>query len=123
MKKLSLIIVPILLLVFLVSCNIGETIEGFKPNEIIVVRLDIEDDIEIEKIILYSNYGTDSILKNEIGERRTINLKTPQKGEGLFSICVFTSANHLCSEQSYVEGGYRPTIKLKNGEFEFVKWF
>jgi hypothetical protein len=108
----------------LTACNSDDKIEGYKSHEILVVKLDIEDDLTIEKITLRSSYGqfTDSILRNEIGNKKTIKLKCPQKGEGTFSICVFTNKDTICSKDSYIEGGYRPRLKLKNNKFETVEW-
>ena len=108
----------------LTSCNSDDKIEGYKSHEILVVKLDIEDDLTIEKITLRSSYGrfTDSILRNELGNKKTIKLKCPQKGEGTFSICVFTNKDTICSKDSYIEGGYRPRLKLKNNKFETVEW-
>jgi hypothetical protein len=108
----------------LTACNSDDKIEGYKSHEILVVKLDIEDDLTIEKITLRSSYGrfTDSILRNELGNKKTIKLKCPQKGEGTFSICVFTNKDTICSKDSYIEGGYRPRLKLKNNKFETVEW-
>jgi hypothetical protein len=108
----------------LTACNSDDKIEGYKSHEILVVKLDIEDDLTIEKITLRSSYGqvTDSILRNEIGNKKTIKLKCPQKGEGTFSICVFTNKDTICSKDSYIEGGYRPRLKIINNKFETVEW-
>ncbi|HRP90157.1 MAG TPA: hypothetical protein PKX92_08960 [Edaphocola sp.] len=108
----------------LTACNSDEKIEGYTSHEILVVTLDIEEDLTIEKITLRSSFGlyTDSILGKEIGNKTTIKLKCPQKGEGTFSICVFTNKDTLCSQDSYIEGGYRPRLKLKNNKFETLKW-
>jgi hypothetical protein len=108
----------------LTACNSDDKIEGYKSHEILVVKLEIEDDLTIEKITLRSSYGrfTDSILRNELGNKKTIKLKCPQKGEGTFSICVFTNKDTICSKDSYIEGGYRPRLKLKNNKFETVEW-
>lgn len=109
----------------LLSCKSSDKIEGYKSNEILVVKLDIEDDLTIEKITLRSSYGqfTDSILRKEIGNEKAFKLKCPQKGEGTFSICVFTNQDTLCSKGTYIEGGYRPRLKLKNKKFEMLEWF
>jgi len=108
----------------LTACNSDEKIKGYKSNEILVVKLEIEDNLPIEKITLHSSYRQfiDSISKHEIGNNKTIKLKCPQKGEGTFSICVFTNKDTICSKKSYIEGGYRPELKLKNKKFETVKW-
>jgi hypothetical protein len=108
----------------LTACSSDDKIEGYKSHEILVVKLDIEDDLPIEKITLRSSYGqfTDSISRQEIGNKKTIKLKCPQKGEGTFSICVFTNKDTICSKDSYIEGGYRPRLKLKNNKFETVEW-
>jgi uncharacterized protein YcfL len=74
----------------LTACNSEDKIEGYESHEILVVKLDIEDDLTIEKITFRSSYGqfTDSILQNEIGNKKTFKLNCPQKGEGTFSICI-----------------------------------
>lgn len=107
------------------ACNSNEKIEGYKSNELLVVTLEIEDSLAIEKVTLKSSYGpfTDSISRNEIGNKTTIILKCPQKGEGTFSICVFTKDDTLCLKESYVEGGYRPKLKLKDHKFETIEEF
>jgi|GEM_PF-1930832 len=124
MRKIIFRLLVLITATALTACNSDEKIEGYKSHEILVVTLDIEDDLTIEKITLRSSYGqfTDSILRQEIGNKKTIKLKCPQKGEGLFSICVFTNKDTLCSKDSYIEGGYRPRLKLKNNKFETVEW-
>lgn len=111
-------------LFILTSCNSDDKIKGYKSHEILVVKLDIEDDLTIEKITLRSSYGqfTDSILGTEIRNKKCIKLKCPQRGEGTYSICVFTNKDTLCSKNSYIEGGYRPILKLKNNKFETIEW-
>ncbi|MBK8984434.1 MAG: hypothetical protein IPM38_19470 [Ignavibacteria bacterium] len=125
MKKL---LIRYLLIVFtsaFIGCDSDEKIENYKSHEILIVTLEIEDDTAIEKVTLQSSHGqfTDSILQNEIGNNKSIKLKCPQKGEGTFSICVFTKEDTLCSEESYAEGGYRPKLKLKDNKFETLEWF
>lgn len=88
-----------------------------------VVTLDIADDIDVKQIILTASGGRDIITRNQIDNKRKVKLKTPQRGEGTFSICVFTETDTLCSQDSYIEGGYRPKLELKNREFKTVKWF
>ncbi len=124
MSKIFLRLLVLISATALTACNSDDKIEGYKSHEILVVKLDIEDDLTIEKITLRSSYGqfTDSILRNEIGNKKTIKLKCPQKGEGTFSICVFTNKDTICSKDSYIEGGYRPRLKLKNNKFETVEW-
>ncbi len=122
----------ILTTLLLAACNSDlsyDKIEGFKYGEILVVILDLEDTLEIEKITLKSSHSKfiDSVSKKEIGNKKTIKLKCPQIGEGAFSVCVFTKKDTLCSKDSYVEGGYRPKLKLrkdlKNNKFEVVEYF
>lgn len=112
-------------LAILPACNSDEKIKGYKSNEILVVTLNIEDNIAIEKITLESSYGkyTDSILSKDFSSNKSIKLKCPQMGEGTFSICVFTNRDTLCSKSSYVEGGYRPTLRFKNNKFETIDGF
>ncbi|MEQ1734138.1 MAG: hypothetical protein ABL940_10715 [Bacteroidia bacterium] len=125
MRKIFFILLVFISITGLIACNSDDKIEGYKYREILVVTLDIEDDLTIEKITLHSSFGqyTDSISRKEIGKKKTIKLKCPQKGEGTFSICVFTDKDTLCSKGSYIEGGYRPRLKLKNNKFETLKWF
>ena len=124
MRKTNFRLLVLIFVVALTACNSDDKIEGYKSDEILVVKLDIEDDFPIEKITLRSSYGqfTDSILRQEIGNKKTIKLKCPQKGEGTFSICVFTDKDTICSKDSYIEGGYRPRLKLKNNKFETIEW-
>lgn len=124
MRKIFFRLLVLISATALTACNTDDKIEGYKSHEILVVKLDIEDDLKIEKITLRSSYGqfTDSILGKEIGNEKTIKLKCPQKGEGTFSICVFTDNDTLCSKDSYIEGGYRPRLKLKNNKFETIEW-
>ena len=124
MKKTFLRLLVLIFATALTACNSDDKIEGYKSHEILVVTLDIKDDLTIEKITLHSSYGqfSDSILRKEIGNKKTIKLKCPQKGEGTFSICVFTNKDTLCYKGDYIEGGYRPQLKLKNNKFETVEW-
>ena len=124
MRKIFFRLLVLISATALTACNSDDKIEGYKSHEILVVKLEIEDDLTIEKITLRSSYGqfTDSILGKEIGNEKIIKLKCPQKGEGTFSICVFTNKDTLCSKDSYIEGGYRPRLKLKNNKFETIEW-
>ena len=92
----------------LTACNSDDKIKVYKSHEILVVKVDIIDDLIIDKITLRSSNGqfTDSILRKEIGNEKTFKVKCPQKGEGIFSICVFTNKDTLCSKDSYIEGSY-----------------
>lgn len=123
MKKILLCILTIFTLTVLTNCNNDEKIEGLKSNEILVVTLEILDDIEINEIILTSNGATDKIKGDQIENKKKIKLKTPQSGEGTFKICVYAKTDTLCSKDSYVEGGYRPKLRLKNNKFETLEWF
>lgn len=124
MRKTIFRLLVLTFVVALTACNSDDKIEGYKSHEILVVKLDIEDDLQIEKITLRSSYGqfTDSISRKEIGNRKSIKLKCPQKGEGTFSICVYTDKDTIRSKDSYIEGGYRPRLKLKNNKFETIEW-
>ncbi len=122
MKKTVIHTLTVFIIVFLTSCNNDEKIKGFKSNEILVVTLDISDNFDIEKITLTSTGGTDEISGNQIENRQKVKLKTPQRGEGTFKICVYTLTDTLCSQDSYIEGGYRPKLRLKNKKFETLEW-
>lgn len=119
--KLDLKICLLFVLTFLTYCKSEDKLEGYKSSEIIIVTLDIETHEEIEIIKLFSSGGQDSILKREVDNKTTITLKSPQKGEGTFSICIYTIKNTWCSPESYVEGGYRPKLKFKSNKFEKIK--
>lgn len=123
MKKIRTYILTVFTLTVLTNCNNDEKIEGLKSNEILVVTLEILDDIEINKITLTSNGGTDKINGDQIENKKKIKLKTPQSGEGTFKICVYAKTDTLCSQDSYIEGGYRPKLRLKNNKFETLEWF
>ncbi|WKZ76299.1 MAG: hypothetical protein QY303_05240 [Vicingaceae bacterium] len=123
MKRILLYILTTFTLTVLTNCNNDEKIEGLKSNEILVVTLEILDDIEINEIILTSNGATDKIKGDQIQNKKKIKLKTPQSGEGTFKICVYAKTDTLCSQDSYIEGGYRPKLRLKNNKFETLEWF
>ena len=123
MKRILLYILTIFTLTVLTNCNNDEKIEGLKSNEILVVTLEILDDIEINEITLTSNGATDKIKGDQIQNKKKIKLKTPQSGEGTFKICVYAKTDTLCSQDSYIEGGYRPKLRLKNNKFETLEWF
>lgn len=123
MKRIGFYTLTALTLTVLTNCNNDEKIEGLKANEILVVTLEILDDIEINEIILSSNGGTDKIKGDQIENKKIIKLKTPQNGEGTFKICVYTKKDTLCTQNSYVEGGYRPKLRLKNNKFVTLEWF
>ena len=122
MRKIGLYILTGLTLTVLTNCNNDEKIEGLKANEILVVTLEILDDIKINEITLTSTGGTDKINGDQIENRKKIKLKTPQSGEGTFTICIYTKTDTLCSQDSYIEGGYRPKLRLKNNKFETLEW-
>jgi hypothetical protein len=124
-KKLTTFVLFLVgVLPFVISCSSDsdEKIEGYKTNEIIVVTLDIKEQQGIEKVTLLSSGNKDSILKREIGNRTTIKLKCPQKGEGVFSLCVYLSQDTICSKEGYVEGGYRPKLIFRDKTLKVVKW-
>lgn len=123
MKRIRIYILTIFTLTVLTNCNNDEKIEGLKSNEILVVTLEILDDIEINEIILTSNGATDKIKGDQIQNKKKIKLKTPQSGEGTFKLCLHTKTDTLCSQDSYIEGGYRPKLRLKNNKFETLEWF
>lgn len=102
------------------ACNHKDTIEGYKSHEILVVTLEVADDSKIEKVILNSSYRhfNDSVFGSTIEDKSAIKLKCPQISEGTFSICVYTNKDTLCSDDYYIEGGYRPRLRLKNNKFE-----
>ncbi|MFN4123755.1 MAG: hypothetical protein ACK4GL_10690 [Flavobacteriales bacterium] len=112
MKRIELYILTTLALT---NCNNVEKIEGLKSNEIL-------DDIKINEITLSSTGGTDKINGAQIKNRKKIKLKTPQSRDETFKICIYTNTNTLCSQDSYIEGGYRPKLRLKNNKFETLKW-
>ena len=124
LKMLRLIFcLPILFaLIIFSTCNNDEKIKGLKPNQILVVTLEIADDIEVRKVTLTSSDGIDSISGNQIRNKK-IKLKAPQSGEGLFSVCIFTATDSICSQKTYIEGGYRPKLRFKNNKFESINLF
>lgn len=122
MKRIRLSILTSLTYIILTNCNNDEKIKGLRANEILAVTLDISDDIDVKQITLTSTNGSVKILGNQINNKRKVKLKTPQHGEGTYSICVYTATDTLCSQESYIEGGYRPKIRLKNNKFETLKW-
>ena len=123
MGKILFSKITLFALTILTSCINDEKIEGLKSQEILVVTLEIVDNIDIKEVVLISTGGTDKIYGNQIDNKEKIQLKTPQSGEGTFSICVITLTDTLCSQESYIEGGYRPILRLKNSKFETIEWF
>jgi hypothetical protein len=123
--KTNIRLIILIITTVLVACNSDEKIKGFKSNEILVVTLDIEDETKVEKATLKSSYSefVDSIIMQKDSDLKTIKLKCPQKGEGTYSICIYTKNDTLCSNGGYIEGGYRPRIKLKNRKFTTEEWF
>ena len=123
MRKLIIYILSLSLLPLLPSCNNEDKIEGFKANEILVVTLEIVSDIEIKQIALNSDAGTVIISGNQVAKKDRVKLKTPQMGEGTYSICVYTATDTLCSKETYVEGGYRPILRFENKKFQTIEWW
>lgn len=123
MKKIKVLAVIITTLIILTSCNSEDKIEGYKSNQILVVTINIIDEYDIDKITLSSTGGRDEILGNEIENRHKVKLKTPQPGEGSFELCVYTTTDKLCSQEGYIEGGYRPKLRLENQKIELLEWF
>lgn len=125
MKKISFRLLVLFTAASLTTCKPGEKTDGYKSNEILVVTLDIEVDQEIEKITLRSDYGefVDSILQKELNSDSTIKFECPHKGEGTFSLCIYTKRDTVCSNGNYAEGGYRPHLKFKNNKLEIIKGF
>jgi hypothetical protein len=119
---MKLLTAGVIVLILLTSCDSEDKINGYKSNEILVVTIDIVDNFDIEKIILTSTGGKDEILGKKIKNRQKIKLKTPQFGEGTFKICIYTTTDTLCSQDKYIEGGYRPKLRLKNNKFETLEW-
>ena len=117
MKKIIFNVLLIFSLITLTNCN---------DYEKLVVTLEIEDNIDIKEITLKSKNGAskieiDKILGNKIENRKKIKLQTPHTGEGTFVICIFTQTDSLCSQENYIEGGYRPKLRLKNNKFQTIR--
>jgi hypothetical protein len=121
-RVLELILI-IVILPLLFSCNSDEKIPGYKLSEILVVTLKVEDKSDIEKILLTTTQGADSLLKEDIAQQLKIKLKAPLKGEGTFSIAVFTAQDTLYLRENYAEGGYRPKLIIENDKIEVKEWF
>lgn len=121
MKFCTLIFLNFLLFTSCISKD--DTIERLKSNEILVISLDISHDIDIKQITLTSTGGIDKVSANQISNKRKVKLKTPLSGEGIYSVCVFTTTDTICSQENYVEGGYRPKLKLNKRKFEIVEWY
>lgn len=119
MKKLWIYILISWTLIVLTNCNKNEENKGLRVNETLIVTLYIADDIDVNQIILTSTGGTDKILGSQINDKRKIKLKTPQLGEGVF----YTATDTLCSQDNYIESGYRPKLRLKNNIIETLEWF
>lgn len=106
-----------------ISCNSDDKIEGLYGYEILAIKLNIEDDVEIKKVILKSSQGKDSILGHQIKNKSKIKLKTKLISEGTFTLCIITPTDSICSQESYVEGGYRPQLSFKDKKFYFLRQF
>lgn len=91
----------------------------------LVVSLRLDAPGEVEKILLSSPTpeGRDTLYKDQIGTQQTVRLQCPQKGEGTVQICVFTKQDTICSDQLYVEPGYRPLLKMEGKQLKVLRNF
>jgi len=124
----------IFLLILINACSSDESIKGYKASEILVVTVNIDNQIEIEKIVLdfefkekimssmYAHYY--DIVEKEVGENKIFKLKIPLKDltgknlNGSHSICIYTTGGEIiCSDKTYCSGGDRTELTLKNGTF------
>ncbi|GAB4403853.1 MAG: hypothetical protein OHK0053_28990 [Microscillaceae bacterium] len=97
---------------------------SFDSQQLIVsLRLDAPG--EVEKILLstQTSKGGDTLYKYQIGTQQTVRLQCPQKGEGTVQICVFTKQDTICSDQLYVEPGYRPLLKMEGKQLKVLRNF
>jgi hypothetical protein len=121
LRKIKFYTPALFLLSSAFSCNNNDSFNEYNKNKKLVVTIKIADNIKIEKIKLTSSGGTDSLLFKEIENKEELILKTPQTGEGIFSICIYTFNDTICSPESYIEGGYRPKLKLINNKLEILE--
>jgi hypothetical protein len=123
MTQMKFLIFALITSIVISSCVRKKKNDSPHPSEFIIVNLKVEDDIEIFKIVLHTDDGRDSITKEDIENKKEFELQAQQIGEGNFSICVFTKTDTLCSQDEYVEGGYRPKLILKNKKYEVLNSF
>lgn len=109
--------IPIFISFLLSSCHSNGIEKGGNAYETLIVKLNIEDTIEPIKVTLTTSQGIDQINIEPGKTPPEIELKTPQKGEGTCTICVYTTTDTICSPEYYIEGGYRPEIMFKNKQF------
>lgn len=102
MDKIINYTITLFAMIIIAGCSNNDKIEGLKANQIIVVTVDIEDDINLEKVLLNSSGGKDSLLNDQLADKRKLKLKTPLKGEGTYTICIYTSTDTICSQAGYV---------------------
>lgn len=124
-------ILLIFLSFFLNSCSSDEGIKGYKASEILVVTVNIDEYIEIEKIVLDFKYSWGmggykhiyhSIKNNEITNNKTIKLKIPLKTlVGSSTICIYTSDGKNCTDAFTCGGGDRAEVTINNGTLNVIE--
>ena len=112
-----------IIVIFIVSCTNTEKKEKealtVGNGNDVVVTLNVDNNIDIEKIEFSSSGMLVSINKNEIIANNVFIYKFENKGEGTFKTCVYKLNDTICAE-SYVEQGYAPKIKFVKDSLIFT---
>ncbi len=97
-------------IITLISCkNNSNNILYIGKGEDVKVTLEVWNNKDIEKIDFISNGDIDVVLKEKLSQYNEISYSFNCKGEGTFSVCVYSNSDTICSEH-YVESGYH--VKL-----------
>ncbi len=123
MNKFSIILCILFALnnFIILSCSNNDTVEEYTSREIVIITLKIDDFKEVNKIELIHNGTLMTLLKPEFINKKEVKLKFPNSGEGTFKLCIETMTENICSNEAYIEGGYRPIILFKDNKIEFIK--
>jgi len=97
------------------------SIETRVPKNHVIVRLLIETEKSIDKLVLKSSSSNQTIELN--GQTETIFI-FPNAGEGEFKVCcIFKDGKELCSQSHYVESGYSPRLKIKDNKIMTIDFY
>lgn len=107
---------------YLLSCNSGvnrSTLTLGKGKDV-TVSLTILDSKGIKKIEFTSNGDHRSVTENALAKYNAIDYGFNGKGEGTFTVFVYTNFDTLKSEH-YVEGGYHVKLECDSSHIKTLK--
>ena len=111
---------PILLLFSILMVWLQACISN--PNEL-TVTLEVASETPLEAVVFYCGEEEYHLERAEFEGKTNIKMTCELSGEGIFSICVTTDGKQFCSEDHYVESGYRPEILFEGKHFEITEHF